>query len=96
MAALVRARRRLDLQSATLVTVPVPADAALSPTAAESAIVQATQEADAAGIHGPAATPWLLQRVLELTDGASLEANTALLRHNAGIAARIARVLSEE
>ncbi|MCA9939218.1 MAG: pseudouridine-5'-phosphate glycosidase [Anaerolineales bacterium] len=96
VAALVRARRRLDLQSATLVTVPVPADAALSPTAAESAIVQATQEADAAGIHGPAATPWLLQRVLELTDGASLEANTALLRHNAGIAARIARVLSEE
>ncbi len=90
VAAVIRARRRLDLRSATLVTVPVPAADELSPHVVEAAVVVATREADSAGIHGPAATPWLLQRVMQLTEGASLQANTALLRHNAFVAAQIA------
>jgi pseudouridine-5'-phosphate glycosidase len=39
---------------------------------------------------GAALTPWLLARVADLTEGASLRANIALLKQNAQIAAQIA------
>ena len=89
------ARQQLGLQSAMLVTVPVPAEAAGDPDAMEAAIEQATQEADEQGIHGPASTPWLLRRVVELTEGRSMQANTALLQNNGRVAATIAAALSQ-
>jgi pseudouridine-5'-phosphate glycosidase len=94
VAAAIRARRALGLQNGLLVTVPVPEEAAFDEQDAEALIAQATTEADAAGIHGPASTPWLLQRVAELSGGRSLQANMALLRNNGAIAAAIARALS--
>jgi pseudouridine-5'-phosphate glycosidase len=96
VAAVIQARRSLNLQSALLVTVPVPEQDALDGREAEQAIERATQEADQAGIHGPASTPWLLNRMVELTDGRSLRANTALLRNNATVAAQIASALSSD
>jgi pseudouridine-5'-phosphate glycosidase len=84
----------LQLQSGLLVTVPVPEAAAFDEAEAEAAIAQATREADEQGIHGPAATPWLLRRVVELTDGRSLRANMALLQNNGRVAAEIASALS--
>lgn len=95
VAALILARRELKLQSSTLVTVPIPAAEAMDPDEAEAAIARATREADEQGIHGPASTPWLLRRVVELTGGRSLEANGALLRNNARVAAQIAVALTE-
>jgi pseudouridine-5'-phosphate glycosidase len=94
VAALIIARRELRLQSATLVTVPAPEDACLSADEAEIAAARAAQEADVAGIHGAAATPWLLRRVVELTEGRSLRANDALLRNNGRVAAQIAAALA--
>lgn len=94
VAALIRARRALGLSSSTLVTVPIPIEDALDPDLAEAAIAQANREAAEQGIHGPASTPWLLRRVVELTDGRSLEANGALLRNNGFVAAQIAVALS--
>lgn len=94
VAAVIRARRELALESGLLVTVPVPESAAFRTDAAEAAIRQATEEADGAGIQGAASTPWLLQRVAELTGGESQEANVALLRNNGRVAAAIAVVLS--
>ncbi|UCC54585.1 MAG: pseudouridine-5'-phosphate glycosidase [Anaerolineaceae bacterium] len=94
VAAVIRARRELALESGLLVTVPVPEDAAMDGEEAERAIEQATREADEAGIHGPAATPWLLQRMVELTDGRSMRANIALLRNNSFVAAKIAIALT--
>ena len=41
-------------------------------------------------IAGSAVTPYLLQRIFEPTEGASLEANIALVLNNARLAARIA------
>lgn len=95
IASVIRARRWLGLQSATLVVVPVPAGEALDGIEAEEAIDQCTAEADALGIHGAAATPWLLSRVAELTEGRSIQANIALLRNNGRVAAGIAAALSE-
>jgi len=78
-----------------LLAVPVPAAAELPPAAVEQAIAQALAEADRQGIRGPAVTPFLLRRVGELTGGASLRANVALLQNNAAVAARLAVALAE-
>jgi pseudouridine-5'-phosphate glycosidase len=96
VAELISARRSLGLRSGTLITVPVPKTEALDPSMAEEAISQATSELDAAGITGPASTPWLLNRVKELTMGASLVANRALLRNNARVAGYIAAALANQ
>jgi pseudouridine-5'-phosphate glycosidase len=92
-AAIIRARNALGLQSGLLITVPVPAADEFDAVEAEAAVVQATQEADEAGIHGPTATPWLLRRVNEITGGRSLRSNVSLLRNNARVAAEIAIAL---
>jgi pseudouridine-5'-phosphate glycosidase len=55
------------------------------------AIRQALQEAKQERVRGQRVTPFLLQRVSELTGNASLRANIGLLRNNASIAAEIAR-----
>lgn len=94
VARVMQAHRQTGLRNGLLVTVPVPEADACDPNLAEAAIGQATQEADAQGIHGPASTPWLLRRVVELTNGRSLQANVALLRNNGYIAAQIARALA--
>lgn len=94
VAEIIAARRSLGLQNGLLVTVPPPEADACDPDEVEAAIAQATREADQQGINGPASTPWLLRRVVELTDGRSLRANTALLRHNAQIAGEIALAFS--
>ncbi len=93
-AAIVLARQRLELQSATLVTVPIPAGVAFDAGAAEAATLQATREADEQGIGGAAATPFLLQRIADLTNGESLRANVALLQNNARVAAAIATAIT--
>ena len=55
---------------------------------------RAVAEAAASGIHGPALTPWLLARIAELTDGASLRANVALIENDARVAGRLAVALA--
>jgi len=89
-----RWHKELGLPSALLVTQPIPADAALNGPEVHEAEKQASTEASEKGIHGQALTPFLLQRVNELTKGKSLKANLALLKNNACLAARISRALA--
>jgi pseudouridine-5'-phosphate glycosidase len=84
----------LALSSGLLICVPLPAEAALSREEAETAIAQAIADSEAAGIHGPAATPFVLARVAALTAGRSVAANLALIENNARVAASIAVELS--
>lgn len=91
----IAARDELRLQMGLLLTVPVPAAAELPQALAEAIITQATREADEQGIGGAAATPWLLQRVAELSDGRSRRANQALLINNGYVAGQIAAALSQ-
>ncbi len=88
--AVVRTHLALGLGSAALVCVPVPADAAMPLDEAREAIERATAEAEHAGIHGPELTPWLLARIGELTQGASIRANTALIVNDARVAGELA------
>jgi pseudouridine-5'-phosphate glycosidase len=88
---LLRAWNDLEAGNGMLVTVPVPEEHAIDAGEAEAAIARAVAEADAAGVTGSRLTPFILARVVELTEGRSLEANKALLRNNARIAAILAR-----
>lgn len=84
------------LKAAVLLMVPPPEDVALSEKVMESTIKSALAEAEAQGIHGSAMTPFLLNRVSELTDGESLRANLALLKNNARVAAQVAVAFSNK
>jgi pseudouridine-5'-phosphate glycosidase len=55
-----------------------------------SIIERAIEDLDSRGIHGKEATPFLLRRIVELTDGASLIANIALVNNNARLGAEVA------
>ena len=93
-AAIIRASEDLGAQNGILIAAPVPPDQELDAAAAEAAIAQATQEAEAAGVGGKDITPFVLNRVSELTNGASMAANIALLINNARVAGEIALELS--
>ncbi len=82
------------LGSGVLICVPVPAADELPRPEATAAISRATAEANAAGIHGPALTPWVLRRVADLTDGRSVRANIALIINDARVAGRLAVALA--
>jgi pseudouridylate synthase len=87
---IVGAHLGLGLGSGALVCVPVPEDVALPDAVARDAVERATADAEAAGIDGPALTPWLLARIAELTGGASVRANTALIVNDARVAGELA------
>lgn len=83
------------LDSGILFCVPCPEDEALPEGTIESALEIALAEADSRGITGKAVTPFLLQYLNETTKGATLQANIALLRNNARIAAELAKTLAQ-
>ena len=93
-AAVAAAQRRLGLASGMLVGVPIPEAAEAEGARVQGAIDAALAEADGAGVRGRDVTPFLLKRVNELTDGASLAANIALIKNNALAGAQIAVALS--
>lgn len=80
----------LDCGTGLMIANPIPVDAALDPAFIDETIAEAVAEADARGITRKALTPFLLQRINELSGGRSLTANIALIRNNAALAARIA------
>ena len=81
------------LQSAVLVANPVPITDAISKSEMEPMIEKASKEAQQQGIHGQKLTPFLLQRISELTHAKSMRANLSLLLNNARLAAQIAHAL---
>jgi len=89
-ASVLAAWRKLKSSNGMLFTVPVPEGAALTNDEMEKVIDDAIAAADAEGIHGAAVTPYVLGKVVELTDGRSLRANIALLINNAKTAGEIA------
>lgn len=91
-AALMRAR--LGLKGGQLVANPIPAEAEITQSEILPVILQALDEAEAQGIAAKAVTPFLLQRIFELTEGRSLQANIALVLNNARLAAEIAAAMA--
>jgi pseudouridylate synthase len=86
-------RARLGVPGGQLVANPIPAEAEISAAVLAPMITRAIAEAEAQGIAAKDVTPFLLQRIYDLTEGASLPANIALVRNNARLAAQIAQAL---
>jgi pseudouridine-5'-phosphate glycosidase len=86
-------QRRLQLSQGLLMTVPVPKEDEVPAESLVPIIEQAVEEADARGITGRALTPFLLARLVELTEGQTRVANERLLVNNAKVAAKIAVAL---
>ncbi|MDB5664778.1 pseudouridine-5'-phosphate glycosidase [Cypionkella sp.] len=84
-------RTRLGLPGGQLVANPIPIEDEIAREDINPAIEQALSEAKAQGIAAKEVTPFLLQRIFELTDGRSLASNIALVLNNARLGAAIAR-----
>ncbi len=91
---LFQTQRQLSLQSALLVTVPVPAEAEVPQEILNRILDQSLAEAEQSNINGRDLTPFLLARMAGLSEGATLRANIALLENNARVAAQIALKLN--
>jgi pseudouridine-5'-phosphate glycosidase len=90
VAELLAAKWRLGLSGGAAIVNPIP-EADEIPQAEIAAVIDhALADMDAAGVHGNEATPFLLARIVEITGGASLTANIALVKNNARLGARVA------
>ncbi|MEU5625863.1 pseudouridine-5'-phosphate glycosidase [Streptomyces tendae] len=91
VAAVMRAQDALDgPRSALVVANPVPEEEQLDPVLHARVLAEALEACETEGVTGQAVTPFLLERLVRLTDGASLNANLAAVRGNVRLAARIA------
>lgn len=94
-ALIVAARDALDLQSAMLVTVPVPAEYEIDLAELEEILAEALALAAEKSISGKEITPFLLAEMSARSAGKTLAANIALLENNARVAAEIACCLPQ-
>lgn len=88
-----KAQWELGLQGGILLTNPIPESDSMDEEKINTAIEKALVEAEEKGIHGKETTPFLLSKVLEVTEGKSLEANIALVKNNARLGAEVAKYL---
>lgn len=95
VAAFAKAHWEIGMKSAVLVCQPIPIEDEIPREEIDPIEEQASREALEQGITGQRLTPFLLQRVNELTAGRSLRANLSLLLNNARLAAQIAKALSQ-
>jgi pseudouridine-5'-phosphate glycosidase len=94
-AAFIQTKWRLGLGGGVVVANPVPAAFAMPKEEIDRITGQALLDADERGVTGKAVTPFLLDRIKQLTEGRSLVTNIALVRHNAVVGAQLALALHD-
>ena len=93
IAKLFKTRQALGVDGGMLVANPVPETDEI-PAAEMAGYIEAAQKAaEAQNVTGKAVTPFLLGKILEITNGRSLKTNIALVENNARVAARVAKAL---
>ncbi|WP_301109495.1 pseudouridine-5'-phosphate glycosidase [Sporosarcina sp.] len=90
MAEMLRVKWNLGLEGSAIITNPIPEEYAMDQQYMERLVADALEEAEKLGISGKELTPYMLKKVQELTGGKSLEANIALVKSNAELAAKLA------
>ena len=83
----------LGYAGGVLLANPIPEASAMPKEAIDAIIGRALAEAEQQNITGKRVTPFLLERIQQLTGGASLAANIALVKHNARLGAQVALAL---
>lgn len=91
IAGMLQVKWAIPLQGGVVIANPVPFEFEANPDIINEAIEKALSEADKQGIKGKAITPFLLSRIEQITEGASLKTNIQLVMNNAALAARIAK-----
>lgn len=91
LAETMRAKWDLGLPGGIVIANPVPAEDEIPTDEMQVFIDQALADCDRLGIIGKDITPYLLGRIVEITDGRSLATNIALVRNNARLGAALAR-----
>ena len=86
----------LGLEGGLVIANPVLREDAMDEEVIEEAIIKSLKEASEKGIDGKAVTPFLLERISQLTDGESLKTNIALVCNNALVGAKIASAYGNE
>ena len=86
----------LGLEGGMVIANPVLREDAMDEEVIEEAITKSLKEASEKGIDGKAVTPFLLERISQLTDGESLKTNIALVFNNALVGAKIASAYGNE
>lgn len=94
-AAFVNTKWQLGLRGGVVVSNPVPEMFAMPKAEIDDITEQALDEADKGGVKGKAVTPFLLNRIKQLTEGRSLMTNIALVKHNALIGAELAAAMHD-
>lgn len=95
MASLLTSKWDLGLNGSVLIANPIPKEYEMEEEEIEKHIVKALNEADKHHIKGKDVTPFILQYIAKNTEGESLEANIALIKNNARVAASIAVAMSK-
>ena len=90
IAGLIKAKHELGLAGGMLIACPIPAEDEIPYEKMDVVINKALEECEAQKITGKRITPFLLSKVKDLTEGASLDANVKLVLNNAKIGAQIA------
>lgn len=93
VATIYRTQRQMELSTAVLVANPVPVDEQLDPTGLDAVIEKAWAALEDQNVTGQQVTPFLLEFIRQATGDASLDANVALYRNNARVAAQVAVAL---
>lgn len=91
VAEIMRVKWELGLEGGIVIANPVPEAAAIDRAVVEQAVRHALTHAAVEGVRGPDLTPFLLARLNDLTKGAALKTNVALVLNNARLAAAVAR-----
>jgi pseudouridylate synthase len=94
IAALMRAKDELTIAGGISVANPIPVEDEIAHDEIDEIIEQALGDLDRLGIKGKDTTPYLLGRIVEITGGASLTANVALVKNNAHLGAKVARAFA--
>lgn len=90
VASLMKAKWGLGLRGAVVVANPIPASDEIPAGEIEPVVAAALARATAEGVRGKDVTPFLLAEIARVTEGRSLQANIALVKNNARVAAEIA------
>ena len=94
-AKIIRAMQDLELGGGIITANPVPEEYALSMEYMNEMTEEAVRAAEKEGVNGKKLTPYLLNKIKELTGGKSLKANIELVKNNARVAAKIAYELAK-
>ena len=87
---IINAKWKLGLDGGIVIANPIPKEYSMDKEYIDNVIEKAVKDAESKGIKGKKVTPFLLERIKDITSGESLSANVQLVLNNSAVAAKIA------